>query len=606
MWGFNSYGDMFYRNSQLDRDNNMLVFTKHPFVKPHNFQTGFLAADRSIAGFDGNRDFFIGAYNQLNEPEAVIEGQCRNSIGSSDATIAALQFNMNNTNGTETINFVFGVSDSVENGVALKNKYLPDFEHAFEQLKCSKDKMMSHNVISSPDQTFNNQANCWNKQQALFGAQWCRWGWMGYRDIVQHAMGVSNFRPDITKSIILEALSYQYSNGLALRGWNPVDTKEYSDSALWLIYTLTAYLKETGDFQLLNEQVEFYDEGSDTVHGHIDRALDFLEKNKGCHDLLLIKFGDWNDSLTGIGKEGKGESVWLSMAYAEALKQMAELACYLEQHNKEANYRTRYTSMIDAINTHAWDGKWYLRGYCDNGEAIGSHVNKEGRIYLNVQSWAMICGAANKKRMNIILESVNDMLDTPLGYKLITPAYHTFNPVIGRVTSMEPGICENGTIYAHGNAFFIKGLYAMGETEKAYALYRKFTPAYSNDNDCLKKDNPGYIYANCYYGPEHRNSPYKMEFSWITGSIAWFYNILFDDLLGIKRDYEGLSICPQLPAEWKKLDAQRIFRGKKINIQIHGSGVVSEIILNGKTMNSSSIPFHLLKAENKLEIKLNR
>ena len=165
--------------------------------------------------------------------------------------------------------------------------------------------------------------------------------------------------------------------------------------------------------------------------------------------------------------------------------------------------------------------------------------------------------------MNIILDSVNDMLDTPLGYKLITPAYHTFNPVIGRVTSMEPGICENGTIYAHGNAFFIKGLYAMGETEKAYALYKKFTPAYSNGNNCLKKDNPGYIYANCYYGPEHRNSPYKMEFSWITGSIAWFYNILYDDLLGIKRDYDGINICPQLPSEWDKLKALRIFRGKK-------------------------------------------
>lgn len=604
MWGFNSYGDMFYRCSEMNKENNMMVFSKEPFITPHNHQTGFLAADVEINGFDGSKDFFVGTYNTLSDPEAVVEGKCRGSIGSSDATISVLQFDMK-LEGTKEINLVFGVADSVDNAAALKNKYLSNFDAAFKELKTTKEKMFNHNTFTTPDPVFNAQANCWNKQQALFGAEWCRWGWMGYRDIVQHGMGVSNFRPDLTRKIIVDALKHQYSHGLALRGWNPVDTKEYSDSALWLIYTLTSYLKETGDMALLDEVVPYYDKGEATVLGHIDCALDFLEANKGCHDLLLIKFGDWNDSLTGIGKEGKGESVWLSMAYAEALKQMGTLVETLGNDDKAANYRSRYEAMITAINDNAWDGKWYLRGYCDNGEAIGSHENVEGQIYLNVQSWAMICGAATGERMNTIMNSVSELLDTPLGYKLITPTYETFNPIIGRVTSMQPGICENGTIYAHGNAFFIKGLYAMGETEKAYQLYKKVTPAFANSEDCMKKKNPGYVYANCYYGPEHKNSPFKMEFAWVTGSIAWFYNILFDDMLGIKRDYNGIEIAPQLPEEWGTVEAVRSFRGKELNVTLKGAGnVVKSITLNGTAVNVTFIPTEDLLDENNIVVEL--
>lgn len=605
MWGFNSYGDMLYRDSFFSPEHNMMVFTKHPMVSPHEFQTGFMAADKEVAGFDGSKDSFVGMYNTLNEPEAVVDGKCRSSIGSSDATISALQFDLPELNGNETINIVFGVADTKENAAKLKNKYLSNIKASFEALKLEKQEMFEHNKVISPDHTFNFMLNRWNKQQALFGAQWCRWGWMGYRDIVQHGMGVSNFRSDLSRNIIITALEHQYSGGLALRGWNPDDTKEYSDSALWMVFTLTSYLKETGDIDLLAEDVPFYDKGTASVLEHIDRALDFLEANKGIHDLLLIKFGDWNDSLTGIGKEGRGESVWLSMAYAEALKEMAHLAEWLKDPEKQNNYLKRYESIIESINTHAWDGKWYLRGFCDNGLPIGSHTNTEGRIYLNVQSWAFICGAAKGERKQIILDSVNEMLDTPLGYQLITPTYKTFDPVVGRVTALEPGICENGTVYSHGNAFFIKGLYAVNEADLAYKLYQKVTPAFCSEDDEFKKQNPAYVYANGYFGPEHRNSPFKMEFSWVTGSIAWFYNILFDDLLGIKRDYDGIRIAPQIPASWDELEAVRNYRGRTLNIKIsRNGGIVKRITLNGENINDNFISLEQLQTENKLIIEL--
>lgn len=590
MWGFNSYGDMFYRNSQLDRKNNMMVFTKHPFVTPHPFQTGFLAADRKIDGFDGSKDFFVGTYNQLNEPQAVVDGACTGSVGSSDATIAAVQFNLGKVGKEgEVINLVFGVSDSVAHAAAMKKKGLANVERKFAELVAAKKAFCARNAVKTPDPLFDAMVNAWHKHQALYGAEWCRWGWMGYRDIVQHAMGCSSFRPERTREILVEAFRHQYASGLALRGWNPIDTKEYSDSALWLVFTLVAYLKETGEKDFLAEKIPFYDKGNDTVLGHIRRALDFLEKNKGSHKLLLIKFGDWNDSLTGIGKGGKGESVWLSMAYSEALQQMAELYAWTGDKAAEEDALDRAAAINKALNDEAWDGSWYVRGFDDAGKPIGSRACKEGKIYLNTQSWAMICGAAALPRQKKMLAAVEKYLHTPLGNQLMAPAYRTFDPVVGRVTSMEPGICENATIYSHCNSWMTLALLRTGRTEEAWKLYREATPCYGDSP--LKRANPRYVYGNCFFGPEHRNAPYRMEFNWITGSIAWFFNEELHEFLGVQRDFTGLRFAPKLPKDWSGFTMKRTWRGKTIDVKVVGGGdAVARVELDGRAIEGDFIP----------------
>ena len=200
---------------------------------------------------------------------------------------------------------------------------------------------MERNKVKTPDEHLNRMINYWIKRE-LCTEQNGAGGAGTVQDIVQHGLGAASITPERTREILLEALRYQYKSGLALRGWNPVDEKPYSDSALWLVFTLSAYLKETGDFELLKESVPYYDEGSGTVLDHIDQALDFLENNKGAHGLCLIKFGDWNDSLTAVGKEGRGESVWLSQAYAEAMLAMADLFDHLKDEDKKQNYLKRY------------------------------------------------------------------------------------------------------------------------------------------------------------------------------------------------------------------------------------------------------------------------
>jgi len=478
----------------------------------------------------------------------------------------------------------------VDEIAALKSKYLTIIDDEFIKLKTYHEAFIANNRFKTPDEHLNRMLNVWMKHQTAYGAQWCRWGWMGYRDIVQHGYGVSSFNPLRTKEILKEAFQYQYSSGMALRGWNPVDTKPYSDSALWLVYTLISYMKETADFDFLKEEIKFFDEGSACVLEHIERALNFLENNKGDHDLVLIKFGDWNDSLTAIGKKGRGESVWLSMAYAEALLQMVDMFRFMKD-GRAKSYQSRYENIKKAINNTAWDGDWYLRCFDDNGRAIGSNQNHEGKIFLNTQSWAMIAGIADETRTQQVIDSANKMLKTDIGYLLLAPTFTAPDPNIGRISCMEPGICENGTVYSHVNVWMVMGLIRVGRIEEAYQAFKKITPGYfSGVKDDPKENIPPYIYANGCYGPDHKNNKLQMEFTWITGSVAWFYNVLTKEMVGIKPDFDSLVIDPKLPAQWNEVGVTRVFRGKSFEIEIQRSAVDEiRVKLNGVIIKGNQI-----------------
>lgn len=583
-WGFDSYGDMIYRHTYFNEEMNSLIAQKHPYYKPHNVQTAFLSSDRKIDAFDGNRDQFVGVYNTLKDPACVKSGKCTNTEGSAEATIGAVQFNLElDPSENSRINLILGVSENEKSGEELKRKYAWNFDQNLDELKSEKKKMAERNKLITPDKHLNRFINIWAKQQTLYGAQWCRWGWNGYRDIVQHGLGVSTFRPEITRKILLEALKYQNSNGLALRGWNPIDEKAYSDSALWLVYTMTSYLKESGDFDFLEYEIPFYDKGRGKVLEHIEKALTFLEEHKGAHGLNLIKFGDWNDSLTAIGEKGRGESVWLSQAYTKALTEMAELYGHIGNRKKQNELLARAENMINAINDNAWDGEWYLRSFDDEGRPVGSSESREGKIFLNTQSWGIISGAATGKRAETLLRACDRELLTDIGYLLLAPCFKSQDPRIGRITAMEPGICENGTVYSHGNVFMLWALLLLEKSDKAYDIFKRITPGYYKDESDPKHWCLPYVYANGYFGPEHRNNKYQMEFSWITGSVAWFYNLIAENMMGIRKNYDSFEVSSKIPSEWDKVEIDKTFRDKNYRIEITNTEK-SQVKVNGKTV----------------------
>lgn len=607
-WGFDSYGDMLFRTSWYSKTQNAVVANKHPHRRPHDFLTGFLTADTPITAWDGTRDAFVGTYHTLQDPKAVVTGHCTNTPGSSDATICAAQFDLVLAPGkSKTINLILGATDSEEHIAPFRRRYFGKFEKHFSLLRKEKQAMTARNRVVTPDPQFNRMANTWIKQATLYGATWCRWGWNGYRDIVQHGFGVVTFKPERTRAILLEALRYQYKSGLALRGWNPVDEKPYSDSALWLVFTLIAYLKETGDFSLLKEKVPYYDKGEATVRGHIETALDFLESNKGQHGLILIKFGDWNDSLTAVGKQGRGESVWLSEAYAEAVLEMAELAQHEDDAKRQKDFLARYRRIKKAINSKAWDGQWYTRCFDDNGEPVGSRTNKQGRIFIEAQTWALIAGIADEKRVEATLKACDKLLGTDLGYALLAPTFFNMEDRIGRISCMEPGICENGTIYSHTNAWMILGLLKTGRVERAYELLKKIMPGYvSGRKQDPKGECPPYVFANCYFGADHRNRPFQMEFTWITGSVAWYNNILLQYVLGARAEFNGLRIDPRIPAAWKHCSLVRHWRGATYDIAIRKpkrrAGGSIRVCLDGVLLKDNLLPVPAAGERHRVEV----
>ncbi|HEY1790839.1 MAG TPA: hypothetical protein VGJ73_22005 [Verrucomicrobiae bacterium] len=594
-WGYNSYGDTVYREAHFNHDQNAMVATKHPFCRPHDFLTGYLTSDQPIAAFDGSRDAFVGLYGTLKNPAAVQRGRCSNVPGSADATVGALQFDMAIKPGeAKPLTLILGATDDENKIASFRERYLGHTDRFFTQLANDSAKMVATNRVKTPDPLFDQMVNVWIKQGASYGSRWCRWGWNGYRDIVQHGLGVSALNPARTRAILIEALRHQFPSGLALRGWNPVDEKAYSDSALWLVFTLCAYLKETGDFALLEEQVPYYGGNtSASVLDHIRAALDFLEKNKGAHGLILIKFGDWNDSLTGVGKEGRGESVWLSIAYAEAMREMAALMTFLSRVDAREDYTRRREMIVAAVNDHAWDGQWYRRCYDDDARPIGSHANRFARIFMEPQCWALIAGIASPARASQLIESCDRLLLTELGYMLLSPTYTEFDPGIGRISSMEPGIAENGTIYTHLNIWMILGLLRLGKADKAYDIFKRITPcSLSGQEDPKRK--ASFLYANCYYGPQHKSRPFQQQFTWITGSYAWLNTVLINEWIGAKPDYAGLRIEPCLPTAWPEASIVRTWRGTTYDIQVRNphrleSGRI-ELIVDGKALPGNLLP----------------
>lgn len=599
-WNFDSYGDMIFRGAWFCKSQNAVVACKHPHRKPHSYLTGFLTADRSIDAYEGTRDAFVGRYATLKGPEAVLRGRCMNTPGSSDATVGAIQFDLKLEPGqVNEISIILGATDHEDNIGLYRNKYFGNFEMYFNEMALQKRKLLEKTRVETPDRHFNRLMNYWIRQQTLYGATWCRWGWNGYRDIVQHGFGVSSFEPQRTREILLEAIKYQYESGLAIRGWNPTDDKVYSDSALWLVFTLIAYLKETGDMDLLNETVPYYDSGAASVLGHVEQALAFLEANRGRNGLCLIKFGDWNDSLTAVGKEGKGESIWLSEAYAEAMLLMAGLYEYLKEETKKTSCLEQYARIKDALNDAAWDGEWYTRCFDDEGKPVGSHKSKQGKIFIEAQAWALIAGIASPEHAAKVIASCDKLLLTELGYKLLDPAFTRPDDSIGRISCLEPGICENGTIYSHTNAWMILGLLKMHLADKAYGIFKRIAPGYVTGLESAKQNCPPYVFANCYYGPDHKNNPFQMEFTWITGSVAWYNNVMLCDFLGIKPDYRGLRIEPCIPSDWETYEVSKHFRGAVYSITVNNPDHIQfgsvEITVDGEMIDGNTVPIFMDK-----------
>ncbi len=324
--------------------------------------------------------------------------------------------------------------------------------------------------------------------------------------------------------------------------------------------------------------------------GHLLKGVRHLSEDLGAHGLVLAHEGDWNDSLNWMGRGGKGESVWTSMALFYSLGLTATLArTVLRDEALAVEMDQRAEAIRTAIEKNGWDGKWYLAGYSDAGRPVGSASNKEGRIFLNPQTWAVMTGLAQGERKRLCLKAIDGQLESPHGSLTLWPPYTASDEHVGRVTMLLSGMYENGTPYCHGTAFKIVSDCCAGRADQALASFLKVMPDNAAHPSAISGCEP-YAFTNQYLGPRNGRAGSSIS-GWITGTAAWMYRAVWEYFLGVQPDYEGVHIRPCLPTAWPEISASRTVRGQALNLRVRRTktGLVTEV--NGKPIANGFLPY---------------
>jgi len=604
-----------------------VIGIKRPLPMPAHISTGmsewplsgFHAVNRPVVSYDGDKEHFVGRYHGMHQPAAVQQGKLSNTLGKWNDSIASLHVQMTVQPGhTEDTVFLVGKHESREATETMVHTWAsPDgVKKALAGVKRLWDPFLNRLRVETPDPAFNLMTNTWLKYQAISGRLWARTAYYqssaayGYRDQLQDSHIFMPLAPELAKKQILLHAAHQHLDGVVLHWWLPL--VEYgprsglSDPHLWLVYLTLNYVAETDDLKALAEPAPYLDGLAQPLFDHCTRSIELTLKRFSKRGLPLLGHGDWNDGLSAAGPQWKGESLWLGHFLYHILQRWTEL---LERLKKErpvkingvvpallakqiTRYRQRAAALKTAINRYGWDGKWYWYGTRDNGELIGSHVNKEGRIHLNAQTWSVIAGTATPARAKTAMASMEKILNREYGPLLLTPAYTKPDNTIGYLSRYAPGTRENGGVYSHAATWAILAECLMGRGDLAYEMYTKVCPLKRGLDPELYYGEP-YVMPGNSDGPE---SPYfgRAGWTWYTGSAAWLFRVSTEYILGVRPTREGLCVDPCIPSAWDGFRIVRQFRGTTYQIAVenptHVCRGVSGIWLDGKPLQGALLP----------------
>ena len=600
---------------------------------PDNFEekdqgrhTFFALTGGEIKGFDTDREAFLGPYRTYANPVVVEEGKCTNSLAAGDNGCATLQTDMDLDPGESREFVVIMGIGKVENEGRAAVQELGDPEAVKRELQ----KLVSYwhtrlegFHVETPDPAFNSMMNMWNPFNCLMTFYWARTAslvyagerdGLGYRDTVQDFLGVAHTIPDEVKERMELMITGQVSTGGAMPvvkpfahypGKEPLPEKEQyrSDDCLWLFNAVPAWVKETGETGFYNKVLPYADTGEDTVLGHLRRAIEFNLERTGSHGLACGLSADWNDCLE-LGYEG--ESVFVSMQLRFALDTYMEIAALLDLAKEEKWARDELVKLDKILQENAWDGEWFLRAYRYDGLKFGTGDSKEGQIWLNPQTWAVISGVAGESQARQAMQNVNQRLFTDYGLMICDPPYEETDYTVIRATLMNQGMKENGGIFTHTQGWATMAETMLGNGNRAFEYFNAVMPAAYNDRAEIRQIEP-YVYCqstHSKYSPRYGAS----RIPWLSGSATWAYYSATRYILGIQPGYESLKIDPCMPSVWKEVKITRRFRDKILHVLIKNpegvqKGVV-QVLLNGEALADNCIPVSLMKEENNVEVVL--
>lgn len=619
-----------------------VIYHKTEYRERRNHYS-FYAANQKVDGFDTSRDAFLGYYRGTEKPLVVEQQKASNSVASGWSPIASHFFNITLSPG-ESKSFIFvlgyvenknedkwespGIINKQPTKAMLKN-YLTDNQVALalSELKSYWDNLLSKFSVDSKDQKLNRMVNIWNQYQCMVtfnmsrSASYYESGTgrgMGFRDSCQDLLGFVHLIPDRARERIIDIASTQFEDGSAYHQYQPLTKKGnldvgsgFNDDPLWLIACVSAYIKETGDFSILDEIVPFDNDMSKSasLFEHLKRSFDYTINHLGPHKLPLIGRADWNDCLnlncfskepgesfqtTGPSKGPIAESIFIAAMFVKYGKEYSSICHELGNFEEEIRSRKAVEEMYQSVLENGWDGEWFLRAYDSSRNKIGSKECEEGQIFIEPQGFCIMADIGVKEGLAYkALNSVKERLDTKYGIMLLQPAYTKYYLNLGEISSYPPGYKENAGIFCHNNPWVSIAETIIGRGNQAFEIYKKTCPAYIEDISEIHRTEP-YVYsqmiagADAFFHGEAKNS-------WLTGTAAWTFVNVSQYILGILPDYRGLIVNPCIPTGLGNFKIKRIFRNAEYDITIKNPDSVQKgikkMIVDNKELSGNLIPF---------------
>ncbi|WP_270569225.1 GH36-type glycosyl hydrolase domain-containing protein [Coprobacter secundus] len=644
LWNAQTDMENFQRNLSIGEVEieGSVIYHKTEYRERRNHYA-YYSVNVPIDGFDTDRESFLGLYNGFDEPEVVLQGKARNSVAHGWSPIASHCIEVELQPGeSKDLIFVLGYIENDINEKWEKKKIInktkakdtikrfqsvEDVDKAWFDLKKYWDDLLNVYVLKSEENKLNRMVNIWNQYQCMItfcfsrSASFFESGigrGMGFRDSNQDLVGFLHQIPERARERIIDIASTQFPDGGCYHQYQPLTKKGnneigqgFNDDPMWLIFGTVHYLKETGDFSILDEMVPFDNErGSEkSLFYHLTVSFNHVINNLGPHGLPLIGRADWNDCLnlncfsdnpdesfqtTENKTEGsKAESLMIAGLFVMYGKEYADLCDYLGKREEAVRARQHVNDMTEAVKKYGWDGEWFLRAYDFWGNKIGSNENEEGKIFIESNGWCSMAGIGLEEGLvQKALDAVKDRLDCEYGIVLNNPAYTTYHIESGEISSYPEGYKENAGIFCHNNPWIIIGETILGRGDRAWEYYKKICPTYLEKISELHKVEP-YVYAQMIAGKD-AYCPGEAKNSWLTGTAAWNYFAVTQYILGIRPQYDGLLIDPCIPSDWKSFTVIRRFRGTTYEIKVSNrNGMmkgVKQIRIDGKSLSGNILP----------------
>lgn len=635
---------------------NSCIYHKTEYRERRNHYA-LCAMNSSCDGFDTDRDSFLGTYGSPQMPDAVAAKTSHNSKASGWNPVASFRKDIT-LKPNEKCHFIYMLG-YIENpddekweapqkinkqrAKAMIDTYMTDeaFDNAFNRLKEHWNNLLSKYTLETSDDKLCRMVNIWNQYQCMVtfnmsrSASYYESGigrGMGFRDSCQDLLGFVHLIPDRARERIIDIASTQFADGSAYHQYQPLTKKGnsdigsgFNDDPLWLIAGTSAYIRETGDFSILDETVPYDNDFSvaTSLFEHLTRSFNYTVNHKGPHNLPLIGRADWNDCLNlncfskepgesfqtfGPSEGPVAESVFIAGMFVKYGKEYADLCDATNKPEEAKRAREEVEKMVAAIEESGWDGEWFLRAYDADGNKVGSKECEEGQIYIEPQGFCVLAGVGVENGLaKKALDSVKEKLDTKYGIVLLQPPYTRYYVNLGEISSYPPGYKENAGIFCHNNPWISAAETQIGRGDRAFEIYRKTCPAYLEEISEIHRTEP-YVYSQMIAGKDAKTFG-EAKNSWLTGTAAWTFLNVSQFILGVEPTLKGLSVNPCIPKNFGDFTITRTFRGVEYNIKVKNPDNiekgVKELIVDGQSLGQTTvIPYDASKKQVSVTVQM--